>query len=114
MDLRHMFEHKTLASLLISVQERVRQVQRQLWRVTRSLDARYPGSIFEQELKSYGVDGALCVLVAGPFANLSEGFNDVVDVIAHEKAAAWLEKRKMNPCAARVLFRKGLLQRFGL
>ena len=80
----------------------------------RSLDARYPGSAFEQELKSYGVDGALCVLVSGPFANLSEGFNHVVDLIAHEKAAAWLEKRKMNPWAARALFRQGLLQRLGL
>ena len=27
---------------------------------------------------------------------------------------AWLEKRKMNPCAARALFRQGLVQRFGL
>ena len=57
-------------------------------------------------LKSYGVDGALCVLVSGPFANLSEGFNHVVDLVAHEKAAAWLEKRKMNLCAARALFRE--------
>ena len=79
-----------------------------------SLDARYPGSTFEQELKSYGVDGALCVLVSGPFARLSEGVSHVVDLIAHEKAAAWLEKRKMNPCAARALFRQGLVQRLGL
>ena len=95
---------KNLASLLISVQERVRQVQRQSWRVARSRDSRYPGSAFEQELKSYGVDVALCVLVSGPFANLSEGFNHVVGLIAHEKAAAWLEKRKMIPCAALALF----------
>ena len=67
-----------------------------------------------RKLESYGVDGALCVLVSGPFANLSEGFNHVVDLIAHEKAAAWLEKRKMNPCAARTLFRQGLVQRLGL
>ena len=86
--LRPIFEHKTLASLLISVQERVRQVQRQSWRVARSLDSRYHGSTFEQELQSYGVDGALCVLVSGPFAKLSEDFNHVVDLIAHEKAAA--------------------------
>ena len=99
---------------MISVQERVRQVQRQSWRVARSRDSRYPGSTFEQELKSYGVDGALCVLVFGPFANLSTGFHHVVDLIAHEKAAAWLEKRKMNPCAARALFRQGLVQRLGL
>ena len=99
---------------MISVQERVRQVQRQSWRVARSSDSRYPGSTFEQELKSYGVDGALCVLASGPFANLSEGFHHAVDLIEHEKAAAWLEKRKMNPCAARALFRQGLVQRLGL
>ena len=65
-------------------------------------------------MKSYGVDGALCVLVSGPFANLSEDFNNEVDLISHEKAAAWLEKRKMNPCAARALFRQGLVQHLGL
>ena len=54
------------------------------------------------------------MLVSGPFANLSEGFNHVVDLIVHEKAAAWLEKRNMNPCAARALFRQGLVQRLGL
>ena len=72
------------------------------------------GSNFEQELKSYLVDGALCVLVSGPFANLSEGIHLLVDLIAHEKAAAWLEKTKVNPCAARALFRQGLVQRLGL
>ena len=69
-------------------QERIRQARRQYLQHVRCLDARYPGSTLEQELKSYGVDGALCVLVSGPFANLSEGFNHVVDLIAHEKAAA--------------------------
>ena len=44
-----------------------------------------------------------------PFANLSEGFNHIVDSIAH-----WLEKRKMNPCAALALFRQGLVQRLGM
>ena len=78
--------------------------------------ASYPGSTIEQELKSYGVDGARCVLVSGPFANLSEDFHHVVDLIAHEKAAAWLEKRKMNPCkdTERALFRQGLAQCLGL
>ena len=80
----------------------------------RSLDSRYPGSTFEQELKSYGVDGARCVLVSGPVANLSESFNHEVDLVVHEKAAAWLEKRKMNPCAAQALFRQGLVRRLGL
>ena len=95
------------------IQERVRQVQRQYLRLAHSLDARYPGSTFEQKLKfyGYGIGGALCVLVSGPFANLSEDFNHVIDLTAHEKAVAWLEKRKMNPCAARALFRQGLVQR---
>ena len=105
---------KTLASLLISVQERVRQVQRQSLRLARSLDARYLGSTFVHVLKSYGIDAAFCALVSGPFANLSEDFNLVVDLIAHENAAAWLEKRKINPCAARALFRQGVVQRIGL
>ena len=83
-------------------------------RLVRSLDARYLGSTFEQELKSYYIDGALCVLVYGPLTNLSDNFNHVVDLIAHEKAAAWLEKRKMNPCTARALLRQGLVQRLGL
>ena len=52
------------------------------------------------------------MLVSESFANLSEDFNHVADLIAHEKAAAWLEKRKMNPCTARALFRQG--QRLGL
>ena len=54
------------------------------------------------------------MLVSGPLAKLSEGFNHVVDLIAHEKAAAWLEKRIMNPCAARALYRQGLVQRLSL
>ena len=41
------------------------------------------------------------MLVSRPFANLPEDFNLVVDLIAHEKAAAWLEKRKINLCTAR-------------
>ena len=43
-----------------------------------------------------------------------QGFNHVVDLIAHEKAAAWLENRQVNPCAVRALFRQGLVQRLGL
>ena len=54
------------------------------------------------------------MLVSRLSANLSEDFNHVVDLIAHEKAAAWLEKRKMNPCTARALLRQGLVQRLGL
>ena len=73
-----------------------------------------PVQLLSRSLSPTGVDGALYMLVSGPFANLFEGFNHVVDLIAHEKAAAWLEKQKMNPCAARALFRQGLVQRLGL
>ena len=79
-----------------------------------ALTLAYPYPTFEQKLKFHGIDGAICVLVSGSFANLPEGFNHVVDLIAHEKAAAWLEKRKTNPCSARALFRQGLVQRLGL
>jgi hypothetical protein len=54
------------------------------------------------------------VLVSGPFANLSDDFGLVVDLIAQEKATAWIEKRKVNPNAALAQFRRGLVHRLGL
>ena len=60
------------------------------------------------------MNGALCVLVSGPFANLSDDFGLVVDLIAQEKATAWIEKRKVNPNAALAQFRRGLVHRLGL
>ena len=65
--------------------------------------------LFSTALQAYAL-----ALPLGPFANLSERFHHVVDLIAHEKVAAWLEKRKMKPCAARALFRQRLVQRFGV
>ena len=54
------------------------------------------------------------MLVSGPFANLSDDFGLVVDLIAQEKATAWIEKRKVNPNAALAQFRRGLVHRLGL
>ena len=54
---RNIIEHKTLASLLISIQERVRQVQRQSWRVARSLDARYPVQLSSRSLSPTALMG---------------------------------------------------------
>ena len=76
------FVHKILASLLISIQERVRQVRRVVLTLATPV-----------QLKCYSIDAGLCVLVSGPFANLSEDLNHVVNLIVHEKAATWLEKR---------------------
>ena len=55
-------------------------------RRARKLDAEYPGSSFEQTLMSYGRDGKFLVLVDGPFGNLSEGFNVLVDFLARVRA----------------------------
>ena len=107
-------EHKTLASTSISVQARVERVRQQYLQHARELDRRYPGSTFEQELRTYGLDGALCVLVSGPFANLSEDFKLLVDLIAREKATAWIEKRNVTPKAALALFKLGVVRHLGL
>ena len=61
-----------------------------------TLDASYHGSTLEQELKTYGIDGTIYILVSGSLASPSEDFNLVVDLIEQEKAAASLEKRKAN------------------
>jgi hypothetical protein len=102
-------EHKTLAAVLTKLEARVEQVRRWYSQPAQVLDARYPGSTFVKELLSYGLNGALCVLVSGPFANLSDDFGLVVDLIAQEKATAWIEKRKVNPNAALAQFRRGLV-----
>ena len=59
---RHIFVHKTLAYLVISVQERVRQVQRQSWRVARSLDARYSVHLSSRSLSPTALMGLFVCL----------------------------------------------------
>jgi len=48
-----------------------------------------------REMTTFGVDRAICVLVSvsGPCGNLLDDFSLVVDLIAQEKATAWIEKR---------------------
>ena len=64
-------EHKTLASLLISVQARAKKVHTDIQNRAKELDARHPGSFFVQYLASYG---KCMVLVTGPFGSLSSDF----------------------------------------
>jgi len=107
-------EHKTLASIGMSVEARAELIQQQYEKHAQELDARYPGSTFKKEKDTYGMGGLLCALVSGPFGNLSDDFNLVVDLIAREKATAWIEKRKVNPKAALALFKLGVVRRLGL
>ena len=62
-----LFEHKTLASLKVTVESRAKAVQSDLKKRAEDLDARHPGSNFVQDLVSYG---KYCVLVAGPIKSL--------------------------------------------
>jgi hypothetical protein len=107
-------EHKTLAATSISVKARAERVKRQYQQRAQDLDATFPGSTFVREMMTYGANGAICVLVSGPFGNLSDDFSLVVDLIAQEKATAWIEKRKVHPNAALAHFRRGLVHRLGL
>ena len=55
--------------------------------------APYPDSTLEQKLKFHSIDWALCVLVSGPLANLSEDLN-LVDLTAHEKSRRGFRNEK--------------------
>jgi len=107
-------EHKTLAATSISVKARAERAKRQYQQRAQDLDATFPDSTFVREMMTYGANGAICVLVSGPFGNLSDDFSLVVDLIAQEKATAWIEKRKVHPNAALAHFRRGLVHRLGL
>ncbi len=65
-----LIEHKTLASMKVTVESRAHTVQRDLKKRAEDLDSRHPGSTFAQELASYG---KYFVLV----------FNPLVDFIFH-------------------------------
>ena len=58
-------EHKTLASLLVSVRARAQKVRTDIHKRAEELDSRHPGSAFAQELWAYR---PYLVLVTGPFA----------------------------------------------
>ena len=62
---------------------------------------------------SYGQDGKYLVLVDGPFGNLSEGFNVLVDFLARVRAFRQINRWKMSPNWALALNRHALTQQFG-
>jgi len=74
-----LFEHKTLASLKVTVEARAEAVQRYLKKRAEDIDACHPGSTFVQDLVSYG---KYCVLVSGPFVILSSDFNPLADSLS--------------------------------
>jgi hypothetical protein len=104
-------EHKTLASLLISVQARAKKVHTDIQNRAKELDARHPGSTFVQDLDSYG---KYMVLVTGPFGNLSSDFNTLVDFIARERAMRTMKLRCTNPALALAVHRRALVRRIGI
>ncbi len=63
---------KTLASHAKAPDQRADEFQREIANKVKELDIDYPGSAFEQTLKSYGMDGLHLILEAGPFSNLSK------------------------------------------
>ncbi|MEI6872924.1 MAG: hypothetical protein WCL08_11635, partial [Verrucomicrobiota bacterium] len=104
-------EHKTLASLLMSVKSRAKKVHTDIKNRAEELDLRHPGSTFTLELNSYG---PYHVLVTGPFGNLSSDFTSLVDFIARELAMQTMELRNINPALALAVHRRALVRRIGL
>jgi len=73
---------------LYAVESRANVVQNDLKKLAEDLDARQPGSIFVQELVSYG---KYFVLVS--FANISSDFNPPLDFIARERSLHTIHNR---------------------
>ena len=108
---KFLVEHKTLASLLISVVARARKIHIDIKKRAEELDSRHPGSTFVHELNLYGVYVAL---VTGPFGNLSSDFSTLVDFIARERAMQTMELRDIKPALALAVHRRALVRRIGL
>ena len=106
-----LFEHKTLASLKVTVEARANLVRSDLKKRAEDLDARHPGSTFVQELASYG---KYFVLVSGPFANLSSDFNPLLDFIARERSLHTIEFRDFRPDVILSMQKRALIRRIGL
>jgi len=104
-------EHKTLASLLLSVRARAKKVQTDIQKRAEELDSRHPGSTFAQELQAYG---PYLALVTGPFGNLSSDSKTFVDFIARERAMQTMALRNINPALALAVHRRALVRRIGL
>ena len=106
-----LFEHKTLASLKVSVEARANLVRSDLKKRAEDLDARHPGSTFAQELASYG---KYFVLISGPFANLSSDFKPLVDFIARERSLQTIEFRDFKLQVIFSMHKRALIRRIGL
>ena len=103
-------EHKLLASRHKTIDSRVAEVRRDLVSRAQRLDAKYPGSTFEQDLRSFG---NYVVLVTGALVNLSQDWDLVVDLIARERAMRTLDVRIIAPHLALAIQRRFLQQHIG-
>ena len=92
---------------------RARNVQRETINRAKKLDTTYPGSTFEQTLRSYGDDGQYLVLVAGPFSNLSKDFGVLTDFLARIRAVRLLNQWETSVGQALALNRQFLVHKFG-
>ena len=109
-----LIEHKTLASLGTSVEDRQRKINADIKKHAQELDRQNPGSTFEAELKAYGENGEYLALVTGPFANLSSDFNVLVDLIARERAFRLISQCKIAANQALAIYRQFASRRIGL
>ena len=103
-------EHKLLASCHKTVDEREEEVRRNLVSRAQRLDAKYPGSTFERDLRSFG---DYVVLVSGALVNLSRDWDIVVDLIARERAMRTLDVRLIAPHLALAIQRRFLQRHIG-
>jgi len=104
---------KTLASHAKTPDQRADEFQREIANKVKELDIDYPGSTFEQTLKSYGVDGLYLVLVVGPFSNLSKDAGLIIDFVARLRAVRLINNWDMSARQALALNRRLLVQKFG-
>ena len=106
-------EFETLASLAMTPNARAQQVQADTEKRAHDLDSKYPGSTFTQVLKSHGKDGRYLVLVVGPFANLSDDFMVLCDLLGRVRAFRAINNWKISPKHALAMNRHILVSHFG-
>ena len=109
-----LIEHKTMASLGMTVEDRQSKINTDIKKHAQELDRQNPGSTFEAELKAYGENGKYLALVTGPFANLSSDFNVLVDLIARERARCLINQCKITAKQALAIYRQFVSRRIGL
>jgi hypothetical protein len=107
-------EVKTLARTDMTPDARAAHFHSDVLKRVRDLDLSYPGSTFEEVLKSYGEDGKYLVLVDGPFSNLSGDVAILTDFIARVRACRVIQQRNISPKLALAIVRNSLTQTFGL